>query len=100
MQNSAHEDVVTKELARQYGADSVRGGSYVRLVLTDVEKADLLSDKQTDAEFNSVHNLCQECGKPGHFVKTCPVAIAKRYCYRCRRSGHYPKDCTFVINKK
>ena len=59
------EDKVTKEYMSKYGMDKVRGGSYVEINLSDFQKQSL------NSEIWAAKDCCMQCGRKGHFVKTC-----------------------------
>ena len=59
------EDKYTKEYMHKFGIDNVRGGSYV------TEELDELQYYTIQKEIWSTKNLCNQCGRNGHFVKNC-----------------------------
>lgn len=59
------EDKITKEYMSKYGIDKVRGGSYVELELSEIQKESIKK------EIRAAKDLCIQCGRPGHFVKDC-----------------------------
>jgi len=59
------EDKYTKEYMSKYGIDKVRGGSYVEVTLSDFQKEALKT------EIWAAKDCCTQCGRKGHFVKTC-----------------------------
>ena len=59
------EDRYVKEYMNKYGIENVRGGSYVKEVLDDIEIHNLKK------EIWSSTNCCSQCGRKGHFVKDC-----------------------------
>lgn len=63
--SSFDEDKVTKEYMSKYGIDKVRGGSYVEVELSDLQKESI------QTEIWSAKDLCTKCGRSGHFVKDC-----------------------------
>jgi predicted GIY-YIG superfamily endonuclease len=63
--NSFEEDQLTKKYMMLHGIDSVRGGSYTKLVLEDWQI------KTLEHEFVSMSDLCYKCGKSGHFANNC-----------------------------
>jgi predicted GIY-YIG superfamily endonuclease len=65
--NSSHfdEDKWTKEYMNKYGIQNVRGGSYTEIHLNDFQMDTLKT------EIWGAKNLCKQCGRSGHFAKTC-----------------------------
>jgi len=59
------EDKITKEYMSKYGIDKVRGGSYVEVELSAMQRESL------NKEIWAAKDLCTQCGRPGHFVKDC-----------------------------
>ena len=59
------EDSLTLEYMSTYGVDKVRGGSYVEIVLSDEQKAEL------NNKIRSATDACMRCGRKGHFVGNC-----------------------------
>ena len=59
------EDKVTKQYMAKYGIDNVRGGSYVQIQLSEVQKEAL------KLELWGAQDRCSQCGRTGHFVKDC-----------------------------
>jgi predicted GIY-YIG superfamily endonuclease len=59
------EDKITKEYMAKYGVDKVRGGSYVSVQLSEVQKQSI------NAEIWSAKDLCARCRRKSHFVKQC-----------------------------
>lgn len=94
------EDKITKEYMSKYGIDNVRGGSYCTIKLTDEQIEAII------VEIKGAKDLCNNCGKTGHFIGDCPLLksslpsskkITKvqksQVCYRCGRDGHFVSDC-------
>jgi len=63
--SSFEEDKITKEYMYKYGIDNVRGGSYIEIELTDLQKEILCK------EIWAANDLCTRCGRSGHFIKKC-----------------------------
>ena len=59
------EDKITKEYMAKYGIDKVRGGSYIQTDLDAVQREAL------SREIRMAKDLCNRCGRDGHFVKDC-----------------------------
>ena len=59
------EDKITKQYMLKYGIDRVRGGTYVREILTESQK------NHIQAEIWSASNRCTKCGSIRHFAKNC-----------------------------
>ena len=59
------EDKYTKEYMHIFGIDNVRGGTYV------TEELDENQYYNIQKEIWSANNLCTQCGRSGHFVKSC-----------------------------
>ena len=60
------EDKINKMYMKQHGIDNVRGGSYVKISLDEMQT--LLLEK----EIFTAENSCFHCGQKGHFIATCP----------------------------
>jgi len=59
------EDRYVKEYMSIYGIDSVRGGSYSTITLSDCQKSLLIN------EIRGATDKCIKCGRKGHFIKNC-----------------------------
>ena len=59
------EDKYTKEYMHKFGINNVRGAAYV----TDELNEDEI--QQIQKEIWGAKNLCTQCGRNGHFVKSC-----------------------------
>jgi predicted GIY-YIG superfamily endonuclease len=87
------EDKITKKYMAKYGIDNVRGGSYVTIELTTVQKIHL------QHEINMAEDRCALCGETGHFVKECSKNVITAsnsgliQCTRCGRNTHRIDTC-------
>jgi predicted GIY-YIG superfamily endonuclease len=63
--SSFEEDKVTKQYMSKYGINKVRGGSYVKIKLSEEETNSLKK------EIRAANGECTQCGRKGHFVKDC-----------------------------
>jgi 3-oxoacyl-[acyl-carrier-protein] synthase III len=61
-----HEDMQVKEMMRKHGIDNVRGGTYSREKLTDIQRNEI---KQV---MTHAANQCYICKSTDHFVNKCP----------------------------
>ncbi len=59
------EDKYVKKYMNKYGIDNVRGGSYVRLSITNEQK------KYINNELKTANNQCYRCGGTNHYVRGC-----------------------------
>lgn len=59
------EDKYTKEYMSKYGFQNVRGGTYVTVDLDEFQMEAL------KRELWGAKNCCTQCGREGHFVKSC-----------------------------
>ena len=59
------EDKFVKEYMSKHGIENVRGGSYVKEVLDEIELYNLKK------EIWGATDCCTQCGRKGHFVKDC-----------------------------
>ena len=67
IKNVSHfeEDKVVKEYMDKYGVDKVRGGSYSEIELSEFQIEALKMENR------GAKDLCNRCGRGGHFVKDC-----------------------------
>ena len=103
-QSPFDEDKYTKEYMMLYGIDNVRGGSYVTDYLNEQQKS--LLKKEIWASMN----LCNRCGRKGHFMSNCKqkkdvdgciidmpqlklLKTDKNVCKRCGRNSHTKENC-------
>ena len=63
--NDFDEDRVTLQYMDKYGIDNVRGGSFVKMKLSESEK------KVIQTMIASQNDRCHNCGKAGHFASKC-----------------------------
>jgi predicted GIY-YIG superfamily endonuclease len=99
--NSHDEQRVTQEYIAKYGIDNVRGGPWVKVILSDTEKVFIqnLINGETDK--------CFKCGSGDHFANSCNKSAPKvskvskvskvvpkvKNCKRCMRNGHSQDNC-------
>ena len=105
--NSHDEQRVTQEYIAKYGIDNVRGGPWVKVILSDTEKVFIqnLINGETDK--------CFKCGSGDHFASSCKNVAPKvskvsnvskvskvsnvvpkvKNCKRCMRNGHSQDNC-------
>lgn len=95
------EDKLTKRYMQRYGIDSVRGGSYCALTLSESDRLAL------QKELKTVERRCFRCGSREHFAYMCraapmvpvtplpetPLRPKAQRCERCRRFGHTASHC-------
>lgn len=66
LKSDEDETTLTKELMKKHGPDNVRGGAFCQRELPDYVK------KTIELEQKSSSDSCYNCGKKGHFAKSCP----------------------------
>jgi hypothetical protein len=66
------EDTLVYHTMEKYGIDKVRGGSYCRKNLTNIQK------KFLTAKFVSANDRCYNCGSTDHFVKNCTLKLENK----------------------
>ena len=59
------EDSLTLKYMSTYGVDKVRGGSYVEMMLSQEQTAEL------NKKIRLATDACTRCGRKGHFVSNC-----------------------------
>ena len=69
------EDKYTLKIMDRFGIDSVRGGSYVSVELSETEIEGITK------RIRMATDKCLDCGKSGHFA------------YRCRNKKRIKKEC-------
>jgi hypothetical protein len=117
---SFEEDFYTLKYMFQYGIDNVRGGSFCQMDLPEE------SIKTLKTMMNGKNDNCFNCGKPGHFIHSCPerrekfnksfdkittnkrdnikpcvkiITNEKKTCDRCGHHGHTISNCYAKKNK-
>lgn len=87
------EDKVVKEMMAQYGVENVRGGSYVRVHLSQQEK------KLLKREIDMANDNCLSCGSDKHFINECDVQEVVYECEVCGQQFSEEDTCEYhVIN--
>ena len=96
-QGNHDEQRVTQEYIAKQGIDNVRGGPWVKIILSDTEKVFIqnLINGETDK--------CFQCGSSDHFVKDCHMNqkskhVSAKLCQRCGRFGHSQETCYAKTN--
>jgi predicted GIY-YIG superfamily endonuclease len=89
MKSPLDEDARVKKLMLKHGIDSVRGGSYSSITLSDEQRRTL------NREIWGATDRCLKCGRGSHWASECRVQIAvtNNCCYRCGRNSHWVSDC-------
>jgi predicted GIY-YIG superfamily endonuclease len=110
--NNHDEQRVTQEYIAKYGIDNVRGGPWVKVILSDTEKAFI------QKIINGETDKCFQCGSGDHFVKDCHMnqnfkdkdkakdkskdkakdKAKPSSCQRCMRFGHSQETCYAKTN--
>ena len=102
-QGNHDEQRVTQEYMAKHGIDNVRGGPWVKISLSDTEKAFIQN------LINGEYDKCFQCGSSDHFVKDCHMNNQKvkakqktkpkqSSCQRCGRFGHSQGTCYAKTN--
>ena len=94
------EQRVTQEYMAKHGIDNVRGGPWVKIILSDAEKSFI------QKLINSENDNCFQCGSSDHFVKDCHMnqkvkskaKPVQAICQRCGRFGHSQDTCYAKTN--
>ena len=87
------EDKVVKEMMAQYGVENVRGGSYVRVHLSQQEK------KLLKREIDMANDMCLSCGSDKHFINECDIQEIVYECEVCGKQFSDEDKCEYhVIN--
>jgi hypothetical protein len=111
------EDKLVLRYMDKFGIDNVRGGSFSKLVLSDIEI------EMINKQLRNANDKCQGCGLAGHFIKDCKNQVSKtdqkdvnhksvpiekikspakriptggrqkKMCTRCGRTGHLVQNC-------
>lgn len=58
-----------------------------------------LADKRSPPpKTHKDRDYCYNCGKPGHYVKDCPLPkdFEKKECFYCKKVGHTSKFCPLI----
>ena len=89
MKSPLDEDIRVKKLMLKHGIDSVRGGSYSSITLSDEQQRTL------NREIWGATDKCLRCGRNNHWAEDCyaRIAVSSNCCYRCGRDGHWVSDC-------
>ena len=93
MKSPLDEDHKVKKLMMKHGIDSVRGGSYSSISLSDEQRRTL------NRELWGATDKCLRCGRNNHWASQCYANIPPEMeeeddgCFRCGREGHWASDC-------
>jgi len=88
------EDKFVKEYMSKFGIKNVRGGSYVKEVLDEIELYNLKK------EIWGATDCCTQCGRKGHFIKDCFAttdvdddSLFVWECEKCKKEFDSKQEC-------
>jgi len=92
--NPFDEDRYVKEYMYKYGIDKVRGGSYISVVLDNIQIYNL------QREIWNATNCCFNCGDSNHYIKNCKEYIDGIYeCGYCNKDFNIEQECKIHITE-